>query len=292
MKKLILIVWGWDESVSGKELKPWLTNETASALWLANIKDDIKKIASIITSIKSWHEYQILIFLHETEPHSYRRHDQEKLYQSLGSAAVNVRSRLFGAGKGSVYFGKNCRNGIIGMNGRLAETYQEDPLSDDVRAEFILDEDRRIISQKHFDYVWNAYWHQPSEVIFRMAERFNRQARGFQRKENDTEHFLGHLAQDTTLWHQLHSFAGISLDGGSPVDTAALEYNLDAYIAQFSESGSAELVDELENARSGIKNLLQTGTFEGEDQTKTVSTVYNKLFGLHDNIVGYDPTKK
>jgi hypothetical protein len=280
-RKAIIINWGWKDILLSNIDPPkniWQT-EQGHCLVCTNKSGDLSEIHEITKScLKTG---AVLVFLHKNPPHNATEKIRIALYNQLKDQDNAVRVRLFGGGSEPIYFRKNSQ-GMVGATGTFPSTVFDEETFTEHRPNFILDEDNKRINQEYFDHVWNAYWHTPKNNVYSLMEEFQFYSRGFDWTVEDANaRFLTHLADYKSLWHKLHSFAGIPI-----ADNQQSEYAIDAYIAHLQHTNDNITLTLIENIRKDIAQIL-AGEVAQDEAKSLVRNVYNDLFECFKVIPSY-----
>jgi hypothetical protein len=271
----IIINWGWKE----EPLQNIWQTEQGQCLVCTNKSNDLSEIENIAKSyLKTG---VVLIFLHKNTPHNATEKTRTALYNQLKDQDNDVRVRLFGGGTEPIYFGKNSK-GMVGAAGTFPSTVFDEETFTEHRPNFILDEDQKLISQAHFDHVWNAYWHTPKNNVYNLMEEFRFYTDGFDWTIEDADaKFLTHLVDYESLWHKLHSFAGVQIEGNPKT-----EYAIDAYLAHLQHTNDKLVLTLMEDTRKDIAQII-TGGITAEEMQTLIKKSYNNLYQCFKEIPLY-----
>jgi hypothetical protein len=274
-KKTIIINWGWKE----KPLQNiWLT-EQGYCLVCTNKTNDLSEIKTMAKSYLK--NGTVLVFLHKNTPHNATEQTRIDLYDQLTNKTNPIKVRLFGGGTERIYFGKNSK-GIVGAGGTFPlPTLDESTLTEN-KPDFILDRDKKIINQAYFDHVWNAYWDAPKNNVYNLMEEFRFYTDGFDwTMENANAKFLTHLADYASLWHKLHSFAGVHIK-----ENQQPEYAMDSCMAHLQHANDEDTLNLIKNTREEIAQIITGGKMAEAMQT-LIKSGYNNLFQCFKEIPLY-----
>jgi hypothetical protein len=287
--KSIIINWDWHDKLiypNGEDFSD--TWNTGKGHFLACTNIDNIKLLDIISMAKYYlQKGPVLIFLHKNTPHNSTEYDRLTLLENLRSSPYDIRVRLFGGGKEPIYY-SGVSKGIVGIKGKDAnkgifpQTQKSKELITNSIQNFILNTEQKRINQEYFDHVWNAYWHTPKNSVYNLMEEFRFYTDGFDwTMDNADAKFLTHLADYKSLWHKLHSFAGVPIE-----DNQQPEYAIEAYMAHLQHTSGKVTLTLIENTRKEIVQIITGEITTGEMQT-LVKKSYNNLYQCFKEIPLY-----
>lgn len=275
MKRLIIVVWKWGDdnqsSIRGLTSDEWPT-ETDDLLVRLDVRSDLE-YPHIIDTASRFKDREILLFLHDSNPHFLGPDAWKEISKSLDKS-IRLRVIHFSGGHEPIYFANN-EWGILGINGRFP--YREKLLSDGTfgnESVFIQSREPKRINKKHFDFIWDFYWTGRRIRILELAEELRIRVVDWIALDGAPEKDLQTWLQKSPLWDQLHTFSGLALSDDR------FEYDMAAYHIYLRAKNHQDAAKNLEETRQWIKNQLFENPVNGAAAGLILEEIYNRLLGL------------
>lgn len=300
VERVIIIVWKWGDNpgseISGEHFEQWRAQDEGQLVLLdIRAEDDrpfIAELASRFTTRKT------LVFLHDSSPNNLNETARAQLSKQLKKKRDNFRLICFSGGSEPLYFAGH-KFGILGINGKFPVKKRPSP---DGKIKYLpfIDQEKKIIAQQNFDFIWDFYWHGRRQRILELAEEFGIWAMGAKATlEAEPESNLAdYFRQQPGLWGKLLEYMTAE-DGDVP--NQAGEFNMATYLDYLNIKGkqleSLEQIskygrqskksqryfnaaEELKKNQEYLKKALYAPLENNSDATRILSNVYNEMIQL------------
>ncbi|MCB0594503.1 MAG: hypothetical protein H6557_07905 [Lewinellaceae bacterium] len=279
-KRIIIVAWNWNdalesETLNGKNNK-WQT-EAGDCLIQLDIREK-RNWPVIWNTTTEYKGSKIMVFLHNNHPNHLNQEAHQQTSKAFQKVSASFRAILFSGGHEPIYCAHN-ELGILGINGSFPFRPKILPSKEVVNeSDFILDEPNKRINQKHFDFIWNFYWHGRRNRILELSEELRIWSFGYSVQASGKKKGMQeYLQQHTLLWDHLALFTG-STDGKGH----AGEYDMQPYLTYLNAKGCVKAAERLIKTQGKIKDLLASAPGTDAEVEKTLSKVYTELVNLFE----------
>lgn len=291
-KRVIVVVWHWDKAEQSAMTEDWdcWQSPEGKLFVRASCPNDDKSCELLSTISKQLlnPDSAILFLLHESTPHYFDDAFRKALLKKLELPSSRLRVRLFGGRRGPIYLA-NSELGVLGVEGNFPVWYNvplPDGRIDRKRSDFVLNHERKLLNDKHLDYLWMCYWNTPKDIIRRLAENFEWWMMGYEAQLRKPESNLcEYLCLEPVLWHKLAQFAQRE-DLGYDRDLLQnyAEYravNHCLHLKSRDQDSIANQILELSNYVGGVMN---TANKESISDLNDVTYIHRSLTNIADAI--------
>ena len=286
---VLVVIWQWnngEDKIGKKGTKKydvWKTQEGHVLIRTAQERSDGSNLfLHRIVEPYLLKGYHAIIMLHESYPHSYRDEDCNKLKNTFGRHITLVRVRLFGNGRGPVYF--NSREnplGILGKNGSFPYIRNEHT-GQEIQT-FVLDREEKKIDSRFFKFVWNYYWHAPRHLMNDLANRFQYWAvMGFDAQQQE-QNLADYLRSEPLMWGRLKTLVEMEQDEQESFIEETSEYDMTSYQSYLRAVGKEEIAQQIQAIKTDIRSDLDT-VHSTTDPQETICRICNNLYSLAKSV--------
>ncbi len=282
--RAMIVVWKWSEgapAIKGRNMDAWTTESKKDVLIRMDIQSK-EDIPFIIETANQHADKEILLFLHNSTPNHLGNDARKEISAELQQKGLRFRVIVFSGGTEHIYGALNPL-GILGYEGHfpLQETEDENGLICSVYTDLIIDEDQRIINNRHFDSVWNHYWYSRKPILA-LAERLAWVFIQSASKENAPASVqLKNRLNERNVWTDLIAFITTAED-----KDYAGSYDMRPYARRLNEAGKSEPAKELLHVQGQISEYLEKTCLSAQEANEAVETIYNLLIELYKALPG------
>lgn len=278
----MIVVWKWskgDPTITGRNADEWTTEGKKDILIRMDIQSK-ENLSFIIETASRHSDKEILLFLHSNEPNYLGHTALKEISEQLQQQGLRFRAVVFSGGKEHIYFTNNPL-GILGINGNFP--VKNTMIDGEVvnTSGLVINKDQRIISDRHFDSVWNHYWYS-RKLIIDLAERLGWFFIQSSSKEKATDAVqLKNRLNGRNVLADLTAFTTTDEDK----DYAGY-YDMRPYVHYLNAKGKSEIAEKLLYVQGQIRAHLEKTYISVQEANGAVENIYNLLIELYKALPG------
>ncbi|MBE2206050.1 MAG: hypothetical protein IAE84_00625 [Saprospiraceae bacterium] len=280
--RAMIVVWKWNEgapAIKGRNIDEWTTENKKDIL----IRMDIQSKEDhpfIIDTANQHSDKEILLFLHNSAPNHLGNDAREEISEQLQQKGLRFRVVLFSGGRDYIYFTNNPY-GLLGIHGNFPVRNKMIDGKVVNTSGLIVNKDQHIISDLHFDSVWNYYWYSRKPILD-LAERL-----AWVCIQNSSQQ---KATSDVSLKECLNE-RNVSTDLIAFITTAEDKdytgsYDMRPYAHYLNAKRKIEIAEKLLHVQGQISKHLEKTYLSAQEANKAVDHIYNLLIELYKALPG------
>jgi len=282
--RAMIVIWKWSEgapTIKGRNIDEWTTENKKDVLIRMDIQSN-EDYPFIIDTANQHSDKEILLFLHNSRPNHLGNDARKEISAELQQKGLRFRVIVFSGGKEHIYGALNPL-GILGYEGHfpVQEIKDENGETRIGYTDLVVDENQRIINDRHFNSVWNHYGYSPKPILD-LAERlawFFIQSSSKQKAANEVS--LKECLNERIVWADLAAFTTTAKN-----KDYAGSYDMRPYAHYLNAKGKSELAEKLLHVQGQISEHLEKTYLSMQDANKAVDNIYNLLIELYKALPG------
>lgn len=286
IEKVMIVIWKWNGGKhplpEGKLYDEWPVTVGFPYLLLRTDIHELDIVHSMVAEVvKRFQATSLLLFLHESKGHNFKKEDI--LFLKKHIVHPDFRIRLFGNLNGPIYFNAGSTAGFLGANGNFAPKFVYETMSNaKVWHRYGSSTENNQLKHECFTHVWNAYWHQPADVVYALQEDYAIWAPEYDLNKEPGESPYAYLKRQTDLFNKLTTFAGLADD----FDPSTTEYDFTTYLLVLESGGQTETAAAIKQAQTDIRECL---ALEDGMPEKNLRDIYKTLRNLWETLAQTPP---